>query len=520
MAFMKKAKDLIFRLPALAVTALMLLSLYSCTSEGRISGYVYYRLPNDPTTLDPALLVDVNAGVIAAKMFMKIVPDIASDWTVSPNGLKYTFTLLKGVTFSSGRAVKASDFKFSFERVLDPATKSPNSWIFEHVKGADEYVSGAKNEVEGIRAVDDYTLVIILKNPFTPFLNLLTMPAAYVVPLEYVLLRGADFSSKPVGTGPFILKRWRPSRDITLQARQDYFEGPPKAKGIVYRVIPEELTTIAEFELGNLDIIPLPFSSFSRYAKSAKWKQYIASVEGLDTHYLGMNCSRPPFDNPELRRAINQAIDRKRILETLFEGRGKIATGPVPEQLRQWAAPKEYSYDPLAARKVIESLHLPDSPAQFYIPAQDQQVIDVSEVIQAYLKDAGLRVDIVKLEWSAFKEAVVEGKADMFWLSWWADYPDPENFLFPTFHSSNVGPGGNRARYVNEEVDRLIESGQHAPNREVRNSYYEKAERQIVTDAPWVFFWHRTDYTVRQPWVRNYRLFAVYTMDKGLEVSR
>jgi len=107
----------------------------------------------------------------------------------------------------------------------------------------------------------------------------------------------------------------------------------------------------------------------------------------------------------------------------------------------------------------------------------------------------------------------------MFYLSWWADYPDPENFLFPLFHSSNFGAAGNRTRYSNPAVDSFIEKAQYTLNREERNLLYEKAEEMIVADAPWVFLWHRTDFTVRQPWVKNYKIHPIYSMDKGTEIA-
>lgn len=154
----------------------------------------------------------------------------------------------------------------------------------------------------------------------------------------------------------------------------------------------------------------------------------------------------------------------------------------------------------------------------FYITA-DNEVVDIAEVIQSYLKDVGIKANIKQLEWSAYKEAINKGEPDMFWLGWFADYPDPENFLFPLFHSANLGPAGNRARYVNHEVDSLIEKGQHAYTMKKRDMYYEKAENMIVDDAAWVFFWHKTDYTVRQAWVKNYRTYLIYSIDKGTEIG-
>jgi peptide/nickel transport system substrate-binding protein/oligopeptide transport system substrate-binding protein len=215
---------------------------------------------------------------------------------------------------------------------------------------------------------------------------------------------------------------------------------------------------------------------------------------------------------------VSLAIDRKKILATLYEGRGRLARGPVPDILRRWQAPESYAFDPEKAKAIIKEKGAFGREVEFFITA-DPEVVDTAEVIQAYLKDAGLDVKIRQLEWSAFKQAVNNGEADMFWLSWWADYPDPENFLFPLFHSSNRGPGGNRVLYTNPEVDALIEAGQRATTEAIRDDYYRRAENIIVRDAPWVFFWHRTDFTLKQPWVRKFRMYPVYSMDKGLEVE-
>lgn len=512
------------RLPALILSAVLLLT---CTAYNREPGFVYFRLQSNPTTLDPALIVDVNGGSIAAKLFnglvrldndLEIAPDIAESWEVSKDALTYRFRLRPGVTFSSGREVKTHDFKYSFERVLDPETKSPNVWVFEKILGAKEFRDGQADEVKGIRTINDYTIEIKLEKPFSPFLGLLTMPPAYVVPVEEVLHSGPDFSSRPVGTGPFVIREWLPDRQLKLERRDDYFGRPAKVGGLIYRVIPEELTAVAEFELGNLDVLDVPPSEYSRYRESSKWKDLMSSIRGINTYYLGLNCERPPFDDPGLRRALNHAIDREKILSTLHEGRGRLAHGPIPDLLREWPAPAPYEYDPSKAKRYLEENNMAELKVNLYVnsPLAD---IDMAEVIQAYLKEIGMRVRIRPLEWSAFKEAVSTGEADMFWLSWWADYPDPENFMFPLFHSTNLGPAGNRVRYSNPEVDSLIEKGQHAPKAELSNKYYEKAERIIVEDAPWVFFWHRNDYTVRQPWIKSYNIYPVYSMDKGVDIS-
>lgn len=505
----------------------LLLFLSSCSSKNRLDGYIYYRLNTNPTTLDPALIVDVTGGSISAKLFnglvrlgddMSIQPDIAKSWSISRDGLTYIFRLRHNVFFSNKREVKGIDFKYSFKRILAPESKSPNTWVLEKILGAEEFMKGRAGDVQGIRVIDDYTLEIRLKKPFSPFLSLLAMTAAYVVPKEEVERWGPDFSSHPVGTGPFILKEWLPNRELRLQKREDYFDGPANVKGIIYRIIPEDLTTVTEFEIGNLDVITIPASEYSRYKNDPQKQPFISSIKGLNTYYLGLNCSKPPFNNLVFRKAISHAIDRGKILNTIYEKRGRLASGPVPDIMRKWNTPSYFEYNPEKAKELIKNEGLNGITVNFYITA-DQEVVDIAEVVQSYIKAVGINVRIKQLEWSAYKEAVNKGEPDMFYLSWWADYPDPENFLFPLFHSSNYGPAGNRTRYTNHTVDSLIEKGQHALDEKMRDLYYSQAEEIIVKEAPWVFFWHRTDFTIRQPRIKNYKIYPIYSMDKGTEIS-
>jgi peptide/nickel transport system substrate-binding protein/oligopeptide transport system substrate-binding protein len=424
----------------------------------------------------------------------------------------------RGIYFSNKREVKSHDVKYSFKRILHPQSRSPNTWVLEKILGADEFMAGRADDVKGIRVIDDYTLEIALRKPFSPFLHLLTMTAAYVVPFEEVEEQGPDFSAHPVGTGPFILKEWLPNRELRLEKREDYFDGPAHIRGIVYRIIPEDLTTVTEFELGNLDIINIPSSEYGRFRKDPEKQNFISSLKGINTYYLGLNCSKPPFNNPDVRKAINYAIDREKILNTIYEGRGRLAEGPVPDIIRTWENKPGCEYNPQKARNVIEREGLGATAISFYVTA-DQEVVDIAEVIQSYMDAVGLKVTIKQLEWSAYKEALNRAEPNMFYLSWWADYPDPENFLFPLFHSSNFGAGGNRTWYGNVRVDSMIEKAQHTLDRKERNILYQKAEDLIVIDAPWVFLWHKTDFTIRQPWVENYRIYPIYSMDKGTEIS-
>jgi peptide/nickel transport system substrate-binding protein/oligopeptide transport system substrate-binding protein len=367
--------------------------------------------------------------------------------------------------------------------------------------------------VSGIQAKNENTLVIILDRPFGPFLSLLAMTTAYVVPREEVERLGQDFGTHPVGSGPYVLAEWKHGQHLVLAARDDYFEGRPKLNGIYYRVIPEDLTAVLEFETGHLDVLLIPSSEYRRYTTDPAWRDLVYGRPGLNSYYLGLNC---------MRRAVNMSIDRRHILNTVFEKRGILAAGPVPPGLwrnKAWQRTSTgYGYDPQRAKALIREAGAEGALVRIYI-TMDSEVLDIVEVIQHYLNSVGLKAEITQLDWSALKHKVNEGEPDAFWLSWWADYPDPENFLFPLFHSSSVGSGGNRTRCLDADLDRLIETAQHTMDEQQRYRLYRQAEERIIHSAPWAFMWHRADYFVIQPWVKDFKIYPIYSIDKRVDVT-
>jgi peptide/nickel transport system substrate-binding protein/oligopeptide transport system substrate-binding protein len=512
-------------------------------SPERENGVLILRLNANPSTLDPAYIVDVTGGTLAAKMFnglvrfgddYTILSDIADRWEISQDRRTYIFHLKYPVAFSTagGRPVTSEDFRYSFERVLNPATHSPVTWVLERIDGAGDYMAGRADHVRGISVPDSRTLILRLSAPFAPFLGLLAMPTAYVVPREEVGKWEFDFSSHAAGTGPFRLVQWRHGQFVRLDANPAYFGEKPKIHGILYRIIPEDLTAVAEFENGNLDAMGLPAAEYRRYTRDPKWAPLILSRTGLNTYYLGLNCSRPPLSDRRVRQAIHLAIDREKILKTIYEDRGELAHGPVPPEL--WLITETpgvggnyenrsqtiiYPYNPARALELLQEAGYPDGFSMRLTITPDPEVIDIAEVIQHYLKAVRIDVEIRQLEWSAFKEATSKGETDAFYLSWWADYPDPENFLFPLFYSANRGTGGNRSRFSDPVTDRLIEEAQRTLKPIDRSALYRRVERRIVEQSPWVFLWHRKDFIIRQPWVEGLKIYPIYSMDKGLGVS-
>lgn len=489
----------------------------SCGRQEPVPGRLVVRLEEDPSTLDPARIVDYWGGVIGAKLYqgllvydgeMRLVGDLAESWSVHDGGRRYRFRLGEAF-FSDGRRVRPEDVRYSFERLAAPGTASPRSWMADPILGVDAFRKGDSEHVGGIRLLGERELEIELKEPLAVFPGLLAMPNFYVVP------SGAG-GEGVIGSGPFAVASWKHDYELVLEPNPYWAGARPGISSLEYSIVPEDFSALSEFEAGSISVMEVPDSQVPTVRK--RMAELVVELPGLNTYYIGMNCRLPPLDDVRLRRAINLAVDREMIVETLLSGGAVVARGPIPPGIPGYDPElRGYPYDPAEARKLVESVGW-RGPLKLYGPA-DRKVLGRMVAIQHYLAAAGLDVGIVQLEWSAFKEAVNTGEARLFYISWWADYPDGENFLFPTFHSSNRGPLGNRAQYANPEVDALIERARVTVDGAKRAGLYREAQRIIVDEAPWVFLWHKEDIWIHQPWVRGFRLYPVYNSDKGLGIS-
>ncbi len=513
---------------AALICAAVAVCLSSCTASfsEREPDWMYVRLKKNPATLDPARIVDLDSARIAAKLFnglvsfdedLQICADLARSWTLSADGRTYRFELRDDAVFFNGRAVTADDVIFSFERVLAPQTRSPRTWVLARIRGADAFMQGRTERIVGLSAHGHYTLEIELAEPFAPFLSMLGLTTAYVVPREEVERLGAEFGRYAGGSGPFMLAEWKHNQHVRL-AKNPHWRGPaPRSSGICYRIIPEDFTAMVAFEKGSLDVLPdIMASEYARYTGDPVWRDCVQQTPGLNTYYLGLNCSRVPFSDVRVRQALNCAIDRQTMLAAILEGRGEAARGPVPSLLRRGPAPAGYAYDPQRARVLLAEAGYPDGFSMRIYQTADSENLDMCQAVQAYLQAVGIRVSIVQLEWSTFLAAVADGEADAFWLSWWADYPDAENFLYPLFHSDNLGAGGNRSRYVDTQFDRLIEQAVTTQDRAAREALYARCEYLIAEQAPWVFFWHKDTSSIHRPEICGYRTVPLTVMEKGI----
>lgn len=516
------------RIKGKAIWLTLLLSVLACGRPSEPSGYLRLRLAEDPTTLDPARVVDVAGGSLAAKIYNglvrfdvdgRVIPDLADSWELLPDGVTWRFLLRPDAVFADGTPVMPADVIFSLSRLLDPAVNSPRSWLLEDLSGAADFQAGKAKTVKGLRSPEPGVVELECSRPQPLLPCLLAMPNAAVLPRGPVREKGDDFFRLPLGSGPFRLEKWERGAELSLSANRNYFRGRPGLAGIIYRVIPEELTAAVEFEQGNLDIIEVPRAGFRKYTTEKPWRDRIVSRTGLNTYYVGMNCERPPFDRPPVRQALNWAIDREAICRRLLEGRAEPALGPVPPVLLDDPELGGYGYDPSRARKLIEDSGLELPLRVRLLVSAERQNVSIAEVLQDYWRKIGVETEIVQMEWSAFKQEIVEGDFDLFYLSWWGDYPSPENFLYPTFFSANLGPGGNRSRFSDPGVDLLLREAAGRADETGRRDLYRRAQRAVVELAPWVFLWHKKQYLALGPEVSGYVIPLVYSADNLEKVT-
>ena len=486
---------------------------------------VRLALQTEPTTLDPAYAVDFSSGrlsslihsnLVAFDEDARIVPDLARSWEILDGGRRYVFHLGRA-RFSDGRAVTAADVVYSARRLLAPETVSPRWWLLKPLRGASAFHGGGTWDGDAARALDDSTLVLRLEYPVAHFLGLLAMPAAGIVCREEVERLGAAYGRKPLGSGPWRLSEWREGDEILLAPNPGY-PGPRTAlAGISFRIIPEQMTQIAEFEVGTLDVLEVPRAELEHWRAAGTT---LLSREELRVVYIGFNTARPPFSDPRVRRALNMAVDADKIIAHVLFGAGVRSRGVVPPSLRVAPEPEErYRYDPARARALLAEAGYPRGFMMELWQRENPEAGRVLESVQAYLAAVGVTAKLVTREWGAFKEAIDQGTPDAFFIDWIADYPDAENFLAPLFSSANVGGGGNRTRYRNARVDSMLDAAASCMDAAKRRELYRAAEEIVYGDAPWLFLWFPERYEVVSPRLTGYRIPLIFNGQRFLDAG-
>ncbi|HZS62775.1 MAG TPA: ABC transporter substrate-binding protein [Gemmatimonadaceae bacterium] len=479
----------------------------------------------DPKSLDPAHANDIPSGRLVSDLFDGLTrvgqdgtlqPGVAERWELSPDGLTYTFHLRPHVQFHDGRVLSARTVVASMTRALAPETKGIPLWPLYPIDGAREFASGKAASIAGLRATDDSTLTIKLGQPLAVFPKLLAMPIAAIVP-ESV---GTDFSEHPIGTGPWRFVEWKHDDYIRLAKNPAYFDGVAKADSFEARIIPEPSTAVAEFESGNVDLLYVPEGETQQWQQTDEHQALLKSPPPLRLIYAAFNTTRGPLVSAQVRQAINYAVDRKKILEQLLAGRGRLAAGVVPPSLPGADTTRApYPFDPARAKQLLAAAgHAHDISLELWC-ALEPPFPQVAQSIQAYLTAVGIKVTIVQRENNSLREAARNGKTDIVLKDWYADYIDAENFLYPLLASANVGQGGNVSFYSNPQFDHLITSARAESNENVRTREYKQADSIAFADAPMLFLVFYNELYAVQPWLRGFQPPVIFNAQRWTDVE-
>jgi peptide/nickel transport system substrate-binding protein len=457
-----------------------------------------------PAGLDPHIVTafasfqiingTIYEGLTAIDRNLDVVPSLAKSWTISPDGRTYTFKLVTGATFHDGAPFEAADVVASLHRVLSKDIGSP---LASRLAGLD-----------AVRAIDASTVEIVLKEPASAFLSGLASIA--IVPHTYETNKDA-LQRAPDGTGPFKFVEWQPNGFILLAKHTGYWKpGLPKLDGVKFIIAPESATRQVGLSSGQYGMLP---NIDAATALQLKGKPGIKLAETLDLAYslVGMNASRPPFDNAKVREALNTAIDRKEIIDAALFGAG-VPAGPLSPAMHGWASDVKsfpcYTASADRAKALLKEAGItaPVAITLLVLPRADTR--DIAQVVQAELNNAGFKVELKIPELGQFVQDWKNSNFDAF-VSLNGGAVDPDDTFYRTFHS---GGSTNVFKYADKEVDSLLDSARSEQGTEARRASYTKLQQVLACQGPAAFVAYGQLFTAERSTVQGFDIIATRSL--------
>ncbi|MDF2630493.1 MAG: oligopeptide transporter substrate-binding protein [Symbiobacteriaceae bacterium] len=501
------------RVTAFLLAAVMLLAAgCSGTKEkaGSVGGIYKVAITEEPPIIDPQLDTTLQVYNLSRNVFSTLVrykpgslelePELLADMPkADADNVTYHFKLRSGVTFHNGAKLTSKDVKATFERMLTPANEAANTWVLAEIKGAQEMLDGKAKELAGVVIKDDLSFDIVLARPFGPFLqNLATAPAS-IFPADVIKEKGAQFGRAPVGTGPFKLAKWDANQLVKLEKNPNYFEkGLPYLDGVEYRVIPEESTRWMEFQAGTFDEGAPPTAEFTAAKESGDY-QFIEYTT-LNTWYIAFD--QKTFTDKRVREAISLAIDRQKLLTAVWNDQGKLAkqfvTPGIPGAIEKTA---DLKYDPEKAKQLLKDAGVTNLKIEAWQRGTDK-VSDLNLAVQQMLKEVGIDWQVKMVDRATFNDARSKGNIPANQGNWYADYPDPDNYLYTYFHSSQSK--GMSINFSDPAVDKILDDARGLADQNKRQKMYQDLEKKLILEEYRIIpLLHQTGYTFAQKWVHG-----------------
>jgi ABC-type transport system substrate-binding protein len=474
--------------------------------NGEVYGGTFtVAIAEEPPVLDPQVDTTLQVYNLSRDIFSTLVrykgntlelePELLAEMPKADADQKtYHFKLRSDVTFHNGAKLTAKDVKYTFERLLTPATNAQNTWVLADIEGAQDMLDGKATELAGFKLKSDTEFDLVLSRPFGPFVQLLATPPTSIFPADYAKEKGDKFAREPIGSGPFKLTKWEPNQLLVIEKNPTYFEqGLPYLDKVEYKVIPDQATRWLEFEKGTTDVGDPPTAEFVNAKTSGKW-QFIEYTT-LNTFYLSLDLNT--FKDVRVRQAISMGIDREKILKTVWNDQGKVAkqfvTPGIPGAL---TSPKGFEFNPDKAKQLLADAGATNLKIEAWQRGGDK-VSDTNLAIQQMLKNIGIDYQVKIVDRAAFSGARSQGQIPANYGNWFADYPDPDNYLYTYFHSGNSK--SMSVNMSNPDVDKILDEARGLADQAKRQKLYQDLENKLIFEEfAMIPLLHQTGYTVVQ----------------------
>jgi ABC-type transport system substrate-binding protein len=473
-----------------------------CTSD-------YYTIPMN--CFDRLLEVKVNDDGTS-----EIVPSLAKSYEVSDDGLTYTFHLNEGVKYSNGADLTSSDVLYTFNRLLT-YPKAVNNDIAEGIKGADQVENGEASSLEdvgGFTTIDDLDFSITLSQPNASFLAQLTVPGASILDEDTTEAAGDQFGIDPsvtIGTGPFIFSSWTFNSELILTANKNCWSGAPACDGLDIKVVPDEETQRMMFENGELDILDLDNtpSQADYFLGSDKYKDEIIEGPRVGIYYISLNEDIEPMGNVEVRKAMQESLDRQSILDALYGGRGQLENGILPHGLVGYNENlPEIPYDVEDAKKLLADAGYANGfDLELDVSSDDSQTSqDLMQIVASMWGEIGINCTINTMDDATLQDTKHAGELSCYSSSWSADYNDPDNFMY-TFFGDAANAKFRSLNYKNTDAMARVTAARAITNPDKRIAEYQDLEKTIIQDdAAWVPLFSKEHLYVVSPAVSGFKV--------------
>jgi ABC-type transport system substrate-binding protein len=509
-------KKLLVSTALIAALALPAFAQETLDPNAKSGGGIVITYKDDVATLDPAIGYDWQNWSMIKSLFdglmdytpgtTELRPGLAESYDVSDDGMTFTFHLRKGVKFHNGREMTADDVKYSLDRVTLPATQSPGAGFFGAIVGYDAMADGSATSLAGVTVVDPSTVEIKLSRPDATFLHVMALNFASVVPKEAVEAANGDFGKMPVGTGAFKLQEWTIGQKLVFAKNPDYWRaGLPYLDTVTFEVGQEPIVALLRLQNGEVDVPGdgIPPAKFQEVMGDPAQAAHVVEGGQLQTGYITLNVKTPPFDKVEVRKAINMAINKDRIVQ-IINGRAVVANQPLPPSMPGYTKDYTgYAYDPEAAKKMLADAGLPDGfDTELYVMNTDPNP-RIAQAIQQDLAAIGVKASIQSIAQANVIEAGGAGTAPMIWsggMAWIADFPDPSNFYGPILGCSGAVDGGwNWSKFCDPAIDAEATKADSMkdPAAPERLKMWSDVYMKVMEQAPWVPVFNEQRYTMK-----------------------